>query len=214
VDAGELSHFCSRDLAAPNVKIIFFGRSQDELVESQYNQMIKLVLCGQTFEEYVSAELTELDFFALLAPWAAHFGKENIVARVYDGAGQSVIGDFLRCLPLSSRVISQLEKDTPSSNVSVGYLALQLFRTLNQFVLPRQRSLYHELNRTISAIDPPALFFDAQEARAFRDRFRSSNEVFIREYLNGQGSDLGGRKYSDLERDRIRGSIQKMSKSH
>ena len=50
--------------------------------------MVKLALCKKTFAEYVSSELEELDFTALLAPWSAQFGKENIITRVFDAANE------------------------------------------------------------------------------------------------------------------------------
>lgn len=211
-DISELARFGRETVGAARIKIIFFARSQDELVESQYNQMVKLALCQKTFAEYVNSELEELDFAALLAPWAAQFGKENIITRVFDAAGESVLDDFLRCLPLQAGFAAQPEPDAASSNASVGYLALQIFRTLNEFEFPQQRGLYQRLNETIRQFDQPALFFDSEQARAFRDRFRASNEQFFREYLGREGSDLGGRKYSDAERDRIGAAIQDLLK--
>ena len=212
-DIPELADFFARSLGGAKIKIIFFARSQDELAESQYNQMVKLALCAKTFEEYIATELDELDFPALLDPWAAHFGKDNIIARVYDGTESNVIQDFLGCLPLSFVADAGPDEEAPSSNPSVGYLALQIFRVLNRFEFPAQRALYEQLNETVKPIDLPPLFFNSAEARAFRDRFRSSNQFFIREYQGGRGDDLGGRKYSDAERDRIYHQIQKLRQS-
>lgn len=214
-DIPELADFLARSLgSATTIKVIFFARSQDELAESQYNQMVKLALCDKTFEDYIETELDELDFAALLAPWAARFGKENIIARVYDGTESAVVDHFLACLPISFSTNSGRQQEASSSNSSVGYLALQLFRILNRFEFPSQRALYRQLNETIKPMDLPPLFFNSADARAFRERFRSSNEVFIREYLAGQGDDLGGRKYSDAERDRIYNEIQKLRKDN
>jgi hypothetical protein len=212
-EIGELAHFCREAAPAARVRIIFFARSQDELVESQYNQMIKLALCRKTFADYLESDLDELDFSALLAPWAAQFGKENIIAQVFDAAGERVLDDFLRCLPLPAKFAIEPERDAASSNSSVGYLALRIFRTLNEFEFPEQRRFYQRLNEIILPFDQPALFFDSRQARAFRDRFRASNEWFLREYLGREGSDLGGRKYSDGERDRICAAIRNLRTS-
>ncbi len=100
-DIPALASFCLEAVGTARIKIIFFARSQDELVESQYNQMIKLALCRKTFCEYLDSELEELDFAASLAPWAAEFGKENIIARVFDAASDSV-RDFSE-MPASTR---------------------------------------------------------------------------------------------------------------
>lgn len=210
-DIPALASFCRDAVDTARIKIIFFARSQDELVESQYNQMIKLALCQKTFSEYLDSELEELDFAALLAPWSAEFGKENIIARVFDSACDS-IRDFLSCLPLPADFATQPETDAASANASVGHLALQAFRALNAYEFQQQRRLYQRLNEIIRPHDQPALFFDSGQARAFRERFRTSNEQFLREYLDRAGSDLGGRKYSDAERDRISAEIRKLRK--
>lgn len=206
----KLADFFIAILGSVTIKIIFFARSQDELAESQYNQMIKLAVCKKTFDEYIETELDELDFFALLSPWAQRFGKSNMITRVYDGSRATVIDDFLTCLDLPSQFTSFASAQDSSSNESVGYLALEIFRVLNAFDFPRKGGVYALLNQAIKAVDLPPLFFNAQQARAFRDRFRASNEFFIQEYLGRRGDDLGGRKYSDAERDKIYASIQKV----
>jgi hypothetical protein len=211
-DVSELADFFSRSLGSVRIRIIFFARSQDELAESQYNQMVKLALTAKSFADYVASELDELDFAALLAPWAAHFGRENIIARVFDASGNRVIEDFLSCLFTPGTDLG-LRKEAPILNPSVGYLATELFRSLNRFQLPQQRALYDRLNKVMQAFDLPPIYFNSSEARVFREQFRNSNEVFLSDYLGRNGSDLAGRKYSDVERDTIYQQIQTLKKA-
>ncbi len=87
------------------------------------------------------------------------------------------------------------------------------FRTLNAYEFPQQRRVYQRLNEIIRPHDQPALFFDSEKASAFRDRFRVSNEKFLREYLGRAGSDLRGKKYSDAERRPYSDEIRKLQKT-
>jgi hypothetical protein len=214
-EVSEVARFFAQSLGIAEIKIIFFVRSQDELAESQYNQMVKLALCHKTFDQFVVTELDELDFSAVLAPWAAQFGKSNIIVRVFDAKRNDAVADFLSCLPLHALDLNLKEvQDAVSINASVGFLALEIFRALNRFEFPQQRALYRRLHDAVEPNDLPPVFFSSEQARAFRDRFRASNGFLIHEYLGGQGDDLGGRRYSDAERDRIFARIQQLRKTH
>lgn len=206
----KLARFWKDLFGSATVRIIFFARSQDELAESEYNQTVKAALTQKTFEQFIATELEEMDFAELLAPWARHFGKDQIFARVFNAAGNEVISEFLECLDLKDLLPTAALPGEASANVSAGFLGLEIFRALNQFHFPRRQELYAQLNRAIKSIDQPSLFFPAARARAFRDRYRSSNRVFSRDYLGGEREDLGGRRYSDAERDRIIASIRRL----
>jgi len=87
------------------------------------------------------------------------------------------------------------------SNRSVGYPALEILRFLNRFDLPRRRELYTKIEELLSGDGSPAIFFTSAKAREFRLRFRESNRRFAQRYLNRDLEDLGGRRYSDAQRD-------------
>src|SRR5690606_38518173 len=73
-----------------SVKIIFYVRRQDDLVESQYNAMIKGHQYKHNFSHFLFDSLkTEKndfknDFYSILETWRDVFGQENIIVRVYE----------------------------------------------------------------------------------------------------------------------------------
>jgi hypothetical protein len=204
----KLARFCEDLFGSATVRVIFFARSQDELAESEYNQTVKAALTRTTFEEFIATELEEMDFAELLAPWARRFGKDRILARVFDAAGHDVITDFLGCLGLATPLAGAAPAVETSANASAGFLALEMFHTLNQFHFSRRQGIYAQLNKAIKSADQPSLFFTSAQAQAFRDRYRSSNRAFSRDYLSSERDELGGRRYSDAERDRIIAAIR------
>lgn len=184
---------------AVSFHIIFFSRSQDELVESQYNQLVKWSGETASFAQFIAnPHLEELDYEALIAPWSACFGASNIIARVYDAAAHSVIPTFLSCLSLS---VSSFQMPTDRENRSFGYLAIEIARFLNGFELSDRRRLYAEIAALVEKQDMPGLFFSASAARTFRSRFFASNLRFSKQHLGAPMAELGGRRYSDAERD-------------
>lgn len=202
-DPTSLASF-AEECGIEDVRVIFFGRSQDEVAESQYNQLVKLCRYEMPFADYLATEMGEVDYSAMLDPWAATFGPERIIARIYDAGGQTVIDDFLSCLPLRDSG-DPFDRTRGDDNESVGFLALQIYRKLNGFELDEQerQALYGALHEALRSRDVPALLFSAADAQSYRDRFRDSNRRFLREYLNRDGDDLGGRRYSDAERDEV-----------
>ena len=147
VDPTLLATF-AEECGIEDVRVIFFGRSQDEVAESQYNQLVKLWRVQMPFAEYLATEMGEVDYSALLEPWADTFGPERIIARVYDAGSESVIDDFLSCLPLRDRG-DPFDRTRSDENESVGFLALEVYRKLNGFELERKE------RRVLSQSPPP-----------------------------------------------------------
>jgi len=207
----ELRAFFASLLPAASVQVIFFARSQDELAESEYNQFVRAAGYTGSFDDYIQDGPGEMDFAAVLAPWVEAFGRESIVARVYDASARNVVEDFLRCLPLAEGEAGLLHDAGEASNDSAGYLATCAFKALNAVPTEfRKKPVFQALRGALSPFDRPALYFDAVEARAFRDRYRESNRIFIRDHLGGTGHELGGRRYTDAERDAIRIAIRRL----
>jgi len=196
------------------IKVIFFVRSQDELAESEYNQMVKLKREARPFPDYAAA-LEGADYDVECAAWAARFGAENIIARIYDGAAQDVIARFLSCLPGLTIAPPGPDADpvpTAYANRSLGARALLTARMLNSIELEDRDALYRSIFAAFDGADLPAVLMSAAQAQDMRARFASGNALFCATYLTadpGQGTerylagDLGGRRYDDATRDRL-----------
>jgi len=186
-------------------KIVMFIRSQDELVESEYNQLVKVRLEKRTLVEYIETEF-DGDFMKLASKWEQVFGQDNLICRIYDSRHFNVVNDFLGCLEVVLNSDMNEKYVAPVvSNKSLGFLALTLKHALNMlqphtgdklnFELPS------ELSMLIPDIDLPAILMNSRDARQFLDRYRESNRKFSERFLGESMSDIGGRRYSDYERD-------------
>jgi hypothetical protein len=191
-----------------SVKIVLFARSQDELAESQYNQLVKLKREMRPFAEFAHGELGDCDFFEEAIKWERHFGRDNVICHIYD-AKSDAVEQFLRCIPcirpelLSATLRSRRFRD----NSSIGMKALVVARILSSVELNNREKLYAEIFAKLSKDDLPALLIDSRQARELRSRFAESNRAFTRRFLGDPTDDLGGRRYSDDDRDRIRAAI-------
>jgi hypothetical protein len=211
-DIAALADFL-RDLPVQfDIKIIFFARSQDELAESEYNQIVKLKRLTVSLDEYANSHIEGCDFYQTAQDWAAHFGRENIICRVFDGQ-KNVVPLFLGCIP--AIVPARLSDFTPkadAANASIGIQALWMARILNGIEINKRGALYDMIFEHMSGADLPALFFNSAQARAYRGRFAKSNLAFSTHYLGHPSEDLGGRRYSDEKRDRIIAEINRLKR--
>ena len=202
--------FFDRHPVSFDIKIILFARSQDELVESQYNQMVKLKRERRPFLEYVETEIETYDFMHWARQWSRHFGDENIICRLFDNSSGDSITQFLSCFsdvdPTLDSAFSDPASERPR-NPSVGFKALSVARLLNTVEMNDRELVYQAIFERFANHDLPALFFNSDTAREFRSRFAESNLAFTERYFDRAQSDLGGRRYTDDERDQIREEI-------
>lgn len=188
-----------------NFKVILFVRSQDELAEAEYNQLVKLGRSTQSFRHFSDVEF-HWDFLSLAEQWEAVFGTGSVSGHIYDAAHPQVVAQLLDSLGLDGDGTGWLE--TERTNSSVGLRALTAIRLLSMTDIPEQDKLYAQILQGFAGQDTPALYFDAASAARFRARFRTSNQEFARRFLKGpQGMEMqgdpGGRRYSDEARDAI-----------
>ena len=197
-------HSYFTDLPTPfNIKIILFVRSQEELAESEYNQLVKLKRETCTFATYAHEKLEGCDYFELASKWERHFGEGNMLCKIYNGARTDVFEQFLSLIPeVQGELISAYQKpDNAVKNVSLGMQALTAIRILNSVKIEDRKALYGQIVSNYSGKDLPALFFDSSSAQAFRTKFSDSNRAFTKRFLGSESDDLGGRRYSDQQRD-------------
>jgi hypothetical protein len=100
-----------------NIKIIFYIRKQIHLIESAFLQFQKI---GKEYnnyiEEFFEAHKTAFNFSYRIQPWAQIFGKENIIARLYEPqiVGEDVREDILNVMDVNFPVIRTKYRDNPS----------------------------------------------------------------------------------------------------
>lgn len=194
------------------IKIIYFVRSQDEVAESEYNQLVKVKRETCSFTTYAHKKLEGCDYFSILSEWENHFGRENLIVKIFDARRNTIIPDFMSIfsgIDYSSLSYFDANKDK-RANKSVGIQGISLIRNLNSLEIKDRRNLYAQIARSFEGNDLPAIFFNSEAARNFRLNFVESNRKFYERYLGVYRNDIGGRRYSDTERDEIFEKIKKL----
>lgn len=181
-------------------KILFLARSQDELAESEFNQMVKWTGETRRFADFVADGIDELHFDELLEPWRAVVGTSNMRVDVYNSAARDCVSQLLSLMGLAG--IGHNQSST-QENISIGAITTELFRLLNNQKIDSRRELFARIFEITRGIDVPPLYFSSEEARDFRKKYAESNRRFSERYLEQSREDLGCRRYSDEERDQI-----------
>ncbi|RPI39682.1 MAG: hypothetical protein EHM53_04875 [Methanoregulaceae archaeon] len=90
------------------VKVIYYARRQDELIESRYNQFVKAPVYRMKEnldEDLVDSfyERVDFDHLQVITPWAEIFGKDNVIVRCFEEIQMpnGIIEDFTRIIGLS-----------------------------------------------------------------------------------------------------------------
>lgn len=79
------------------VKIIVYVRSVAGWLRSLYGEMVKWGFSG-SFADCIEANRERMDIAGFLDLWAAQFGAENLIVRLYDKERADLIPSFLRLL--------------------------------------------------------------------------------------------------------------------
>lgn len=204
-DVSEVAGFFRNLPVDHRVKIVFFARSQDELAESEYNQMVKLKRVTESFSSYVENSLDGCHFDSEMAFWERHFGRENLVCRIYDAGRKDVVAPFLAAISddLADFSGAEVPANSGAANIAIGMKALSAIRLLNEIELVDRQTVYQRIIDGFAGVDLPALFLDSEAAARLRSRFAESNRSFTERYLGRAFADFGGRRRSDEERDTV-----------
>lgn len=190
------------------IKIILFVRSQDDLAESEYNQIIKVRNEYRDFNEYTKSEF-DGDFFSLAEKWSKVFGLQNLICKIYD-SHVDIVNMFFLCLKNNIQLNGYKTKFENADNNSLGAVGIymkKMLNKLNQNKYPTESNLHYEipneLLNKINETDVPAVFLNAKQALKFRKKYYKSNRKLSLKYLNLQLNNLGGEKYTDHRRNEI-----------
>lgn len=188
-----------------SIRVIVFVRSQDELAESEYNQMVKLKGECRSFTDYVHAQSAEYDVMKQIEPWMDTFGEHAIKGQIFDAQAKSVVRQFLGCIPEIDSLTDDQEDEIALrhvANSSIGMKGLILCRLLNELPEAVRPANFQALATAIPE-DTPAILMNSRAAEEFRYRYHAGNRRFSKLFLGKEKSDLGGRRYTAEDRDQL-----------
>jgi len=168
-----------RSIAA-STRVVVYLRRQDRFLESGYNQGVKAGL--QTGRLGLGPEVPKsLDWYALVSRWARHFGRENVIVRVFEEAVAEgrMIEDFCAAVGLDSGPIVPAERrNARLSNEVLGYRRVE-----NALGLTGSR-LAHRVTERMRAVGYPERHILSRKERIrVVEAFEESNRRVAREFL-------------------------------
>lgn len=136
------------------IKILVYFRRQDDFLLSSFNQLVKMGLYGKSLRAFRQGleNNNRLDYYAFCDRWAESFGRENILARVYDPK-KSIIDCFLETLGIVCRAC-----EYPAFADSNRSLDARLIGTMRAVIQLRKQGidgqLFDQLINVIRNYDP------------------------------------------------------------
>ena len=189
------------------IKVVCYFREQSAVVRSLYSTAITVGQSGefQGFARRATPDAHYYNYALFFGKWANVFGRENVVARLYDRKA-FVDGDIRKDILRQIRSdidLSAFDYARDNSNKSLGRVGIELGRIVNK-TYPRYRPdgsinklrvrLMHEIVRSdIAGLGTVA----APQARDIYDVFDPSNREFAKAFLNMDGNPFPPPKQDD-----------------
>lgn len=178
-----------------DVKVIIYLRRQDLWIQSVFNQIVKDRFLRYNREFQSMPQYEQMDYKSTLDRWAAAFGKERLIVRVYE-KGQlkddDVIADFLSVLGLLGR-FPGTEPEEPRGNPSLHRDVVALLHKANGLPVSLTEHLLLleamlPMNDTLLERDGAASFdfVGSELRRRIVESFEASNRAVAQDYL-GRG---------------------------
>jgi hypothetical protein len=190
-DGAEISKVKKLTSLASQTKIILYLRRQDTYIESFYLQMIKDNLTVP-FEELSLGMIPNLSYRKICDYWAAHFGRENLMIRVYEKgqfAGGNIFQDFLNLLEVPLDHSFALQKKR--INIAFGRDEAEFKRIANRLKIAHhvispleQHTLINELKVNQSR------YYSVEERKSILAQFEAENAYIASHYLGRQDGKL------------------------
>lgn len=179
-----------------DVRIVVYLRRQDEWIQSVFNQLVKDRHIRYAGEFGDLPQFSMLDYRETLDRWAAAFGRENIVARIYSTdrlVGGDIVGDFMDVLGVRERRWED-GCDEEGINESLHRDIVAVLRRAN--ALPASRGEHETILNALLPINDRLLARDGAGGRqllgtealgAILERCRESNAAVVADFLGGRG---------------------------
>lgn len=187
-----------------DVKVIVYLRRQDLLVQSLWNQNVKMFRkTAMSFQKCVKSHYFDyfpLDYYEHLKSIEKDVGKENLIVRAYErgrfgGVEQTIFSDFFECIGLA--LTDQFTKEGLKTNFSLEGNYLEIKRLINR--VPEYREMKDFLSRpvlngstcyTLRGENEKPNMFTYEDQVAFQKQFEESNQKVADEYLGRGGEPM------------------------
>lgn len=179
------------------VKVIVYLRRQDQLIQSLWNQSIKMFRKGTlTFPQCLEKNYfryVPLDYYENLKYMEKDLGKENIIVRPYErgrfeGEEHSLFSDFFQSVGLT--LTDGFERPEKTKNLGLEGNYIEIKRLING--VPEYREMRDFLCRPVlngsiyqseSGGQGKTSMFTYEEQVAYQAQFDESNQKVAEEYL-------------------------------
>ncbi|MFA5268683.1 MAG: sulfotransferase domain-containing protein [Methanoregula sp.] len=186
--------------SSPQVKIIYYARRQDTLIESRYNQFVKASIYRMKEnldENLVDSFYRRVDFdhLQVITPWADEFGKENVIVRCYEESQMpsGIIEDFARIIGLSLDHTLEIPKKRMNASLDIHHT--EFIRLCNRVFNDRPEiNDYLDREQFRESLVFKHLPMQHRLAPKIRieilNHYEPSNQQFAREYLGREDGRL------------------------
>lgn len=173
------------------ITIIAYLRRQDEHIQSLYQHWIKTghkKFRTKTITQFVD-EFAGDDYYSKLNAWANHFGKQNMIVKLYEKSSflnQNLFSDFLHCLNIehSANFQNPPEKNT---NLSINPEATEILRLCPDFDYNQLYEIWPDSTKTSLT---GYTLLSADDKQKILEKFSASNQKVAREFLNREDGKL------------------------
>lgn len=176
-----------------NIKIVFFVRRQDRLIESIYNQIIKThhlySLYSLPFHSFINDYSSYCDLLGMIKRWESVFGKENMIIVPYTEKETNSVTEFFG----KTGCDLQISSERKISNESLNNWECEFMRSLNEIGIQKPDSKSNkQLVTLIKSVSPDKTthfsYFHPEERTAFLSQFSEHNRILSETYLKGETS--------------------------
>lgn len=185
-----------------DVKIIVYLRRQDQIIQSLWNQLVKMHLRKtRTFQESIAAgdfDYFPLDYHAQLKKIEKYVGKENLIVRAYEKgqfAENSLYNDFFGIMGV--KLTDEFTYGKVASNVGLDGNFIEIKRIING--VPEYLELDDFMCRPIlnasiyengKNIHVKTSLFTKDEQAEYMKNFEESNSKTAKEFLGRENGIL------------------------
>jgi hypothetical protein len=183
------------------VKLVYFIRSQDQLLSAMYTQFVKRSRCRETADEFaarVYQDRPHLRHASFHAGRCQAFGAGNVECLIYEETLRRPKGLFLMFLEAARIDPAGLNFDIDDVNTGLSTAEIAIMRSLNKYRPEMRFSDLLVKNARLAGMEPGNVhrLLSAEMLREIRDFFAAENaelarRCFGRDRLFPPGEDVG-----------------------